>query len=435
MREIQEEYALLLQRLIRHKTISSINDPIPFKNLLNEIKSMFPILVKNSRLEVFEKGFYFLVKGRTNGDPILFMNHHDVVDVKDDWEHDPFAGDIVDGVIHGRGVLDTKGGLFCMLQAIEELLKDDFVPMQDIYLLSTGDEEENGSGAYYISNEFKRRGINFKRVYDEGGMIVADPIMGSDNYYGMVAIGEKPCIDVKFTYHGDGGHAAQPGKNTPIVVISDFIHEVEHSRKFKRKVSAANKLTFKCFAKKMHGILKLVFDHPSLFNFIIKEFVSKVSTTVNAMFKTTVAFTVISGGKSNNVIPNEVSVIANVRIAHHQGIEEVKNILRDYANKYHLEMEVIADAYPSSVTEVKLDGLNVINNALKNAFPDVTLVPYVSNTASDARYFNIVSKQIYGFVPFKISDEQLDSIHGSNESLNIDNLPRAVAFYKNLMRA
>ena len=55
--------------------------------------------------------------------PVMFMNHHDVVEADGiDWLYPPFSGTIADGKVWGRGTLDTKGGLWAMLQAAEELI-------------------------------------------------------------------------------------------------------------------------------------------------------------------------------------------------------------------------------------------------------------------------------------------------------------------------
>ena len=61
------------------------------------------------------------------------MNHHDVVDVAEGWSHPAFSGEVYDGKLWGRGTLDTKGGLWGMLQAADELAEEGFVPENDIY--------------------------------------------------------------------------------------------------------------------------------------------------------------------------------------------------------------------------------------------------------------------------------------------------------------
>ena len=81
-----------------------------------------------------------------NLDPIILISHLDVVPAEGKWTYPPFSGEIVDGKLFGRGTLDTKGGLYCMLEAAEELIKDNFVPNQDIYFESACTEEVDGGG-------------------------------------------------------------------------------------------------------------------------------------------------------------------------------------------------------------------------------------------------------------------------------------------------
>jgi carboxypeptidase PM20D1 len=74
------------------------------------------------------------------------MSHQDVVPAEGVWEHEPFSGDIADGKVWGRGSADTKCSVMAFFQAVEELLKEGYVPEQDIYLSSSNTEEVGGPG-------------------------------------------------------------------------------------------------------------------------------------------------------------------------------------------------------------------------------------------------------------------------------------------------
>ena len=124
-------YAESLARLIRAETVSgpgTSGDPKyhAFRGLLKE---MYPALFARAEYTEFTDGFVLRWEGRDPSvRPVLLMNHHDVVEPNGNWRYSPFSGQIADGRLWGRGVLDDKGGLWAMLQAAEELVREGFSP-------------------------------------------------------------------------------------------------------------------------------------------------------------------------------------------------------------------------------------------------------------------------------------------------------------------
>ena len=148
------------------------------------------------------------------------------------------------------------------------------------------------------------------------------------------------------------------------------------------------------------------------------------------MVKTTIAFTVCHGSEGNNVLPEEAYVIGNMRYSHHQGLEESLKELAKYAKRCNLEIEVLDPGFASPISSFRSDGFSLIEKAVNEIFPGVITTPYLMTGASDARYMSKVSDCCLRFAPFKISDDQLSSIHGLNESVDLSCLAPAVDFYK-----
>ena len=108
------KYADTLAKMIRKETVSTGCDPtdpkfIEFRDMLEE---WFPNIFASCEVKMFPDGLVLHWKGKDSNrrDPVIFMNHHDVVEASGKWTHEPFSGDIDGEKIWGRGTLDDKGG-------------------------------------------------------------------------------------------------------------------------------------------------------------------------------------------------------------------------------------------------------------------------------------------------------------------------------------
>ena len=425
-------YAQQLSRLIQAETISydrqtDISKFYHFQNLLRE---SFPHIFKICEFEDFHGSFLMRWKGESSEKPILLMNHQDVVEAPGGWKYPPFSGTIADRKLWGRGALDTKGGLWAMLQAANELAAEGFRPQHDVYFMSGCNEETDGSGAEEISRILQQRGIRFTMVLDEGGMIMHEPIGGASGTFAMVGVGEKGCVDLKFIAKSAGGHASTPGKNTPLVRLGKFMAAVERSNIFKADISPAVAEMFKRISTTMKQPLRFVLGHPGLFEPLLLKVIPSVSATAGAMLKTTVAFTMASGSEGFNVLPHEAWVVGNMRFSHHQGEKDSISAIKKLAKKYDLETVVLEPGFTSPLSDYHTDAFALIEKAISTVFPGVITSPYVMNGASDCRFMSRVSDNCLRFAPFQITDKQMDSIHGIDENVDLKSLVPAVEFYK-----
>lgn len=430
-------YAKTLSRMIQVETISdaSVSETYKFREFHYVLKELFPTFFRTVKIEEYDGSLLMIWKGTDKSlEPVMFMNHQDVVAAEGNWKHAPFAGNIADGKVWGRGALDDKGGLFGMLQGAEELISSGFVPKRDIYFVSSCTEETDGRGAATIAQVIEERGLHFYMILDEGGMILYDPIGGADGHFAMIGVGEKACIDLKFVAKSKGGHASTPGLDTPLVRLGKFMAAVEKSTIFKVDMAPVMMEMLKRFSPYMKGIIKFVCGHPALFKGILKKIIPTISSTAGAMMKTTVAFTMAKGSNSSNVLPERAWIKADMRCSHHQGIKKSIRNITELAKKYDIETEVTYRGKETAMSDYNSDSFKVLESAVTKYFPDVATVPYFMTGASDCRFFSHLTEHHYRFVPFYIDDEQYESIHGIDESVNIETLEPAVDFYKYVMK-
>ena len=128
-----------LRALVRCKTVSyaesSLEDDAEFDKLINMLPELYPNVFKVCTLTRMEdRGLLFLWQGKSHDAPSVMMAHYDVVPVNEDaWEKPAFDAILEDGVIWGRGTLDTKVTFNGVLSAADHLISEGFVPEQDIY--------------------------------------------------------------------------------------------------------------------------------------------------------------------------------------------------------------------------------------------------------------------------------------------------------------
>ena len=429
-------YAKDLARMIRHETVSEYGgtDKTKYYEFHELLRELFPHIFVACSFEEHEASFIMRWPGQKPGQKLLLMNHHDVVEATGEWKYPPFSGEIAEDRLWGRGAIDDKGELWAMFKAADELAAEGFVPEYDIWFESACTEETDGSGADYLSSLMADRGLRFDLVLDEGGMILDEPISGAKGTFAMIGVGEKGCADLKFIARSSGGHASAPGKNTPLVRLGKFMAAIERNDIFKAELSPVTCEMLRRLAPTMEGIQAKFMATPEKFRPILTKVMSSVSPTAASLIKTTLAFTVCHGSEGNNVLPEEAYVIGNMRYSHHQPLEESLKEIRRYARRFDIEVEVLDPGFSSEISDYRSEGFKLVEKAVHEVFPGVLTAPYLMTGASDARYMSRVSDCCLRFAPFKIDEEQMASIHGLNESVDLSCLAPAVNFYKYIIR-
>ena len=128
--------------------------------------------------------------------PILLMAHMDVVPIDeqslDQWTFPPFSGTADEEIIWGRGTMDDKGSLFAIMESVDQLIANGHQPAQTIYIAFGHDKEIGGNeGAKKSAEYFRKNGIDFDFILDEGGGITSGKSFGIEKAVAFVAVSEK----------------------------------------------------------------------------------------------------------------------------------------------------------------------------------------------------------------------------------------------------
>lgn len=436
--ERAQKYAESLSRMIQCETISFFGqtDLTKYHEFHKLLETEFPTLhAVATRTELDGSLLYKISGTNATKKPIMLMSHHDVVSAEGEWVYPPFSGQIAEGAVWGRGTVDTKGNLFCMMQAVEELLNAGWKPESDVYIASSRTEEWAGGGAPATAAYLKEHGVHLGMLLDEGGAIMNSPIAGVNGSYGLVGVVEKGYADVKFTARSNGGHASAPPKNTPLVRLGKLMTKIEKRSPFTTRMTPALREMFTRMAPNMSFPMRLLMGNMWLFEPLLVLAVPRINSLAGAMMRTTCAFTTAKGSNGLNVIPSEAFVTANMRCMPFQPTHESIKIIEKIAAKFDLETEVLYANEPPTSVSYESSAFKLLEETMQKVYPGYGMSPYIMTGCTDCRFYTEVTDNALRFAPIQITAEQQGNIHGLNENVSVLALPPAVDFFHELLVA
>lgn len=436
--EEEREYARILSEMIKIPTVSARDgDSLEeFEKLHDVMEREFPNIHRTMEKTDLNGNLIFRWKGKDSSkDGILLMGHQDVVPAAEStWEHDPFGGVIEDGKIHGRGAMDCKNTVMAEFRAVEELIAEGFEPERDIYLSCSVNEEISGSGAPTAVKYLKDRGVRLAVVMDEGGAIAEGVMPGMKAQCAAAGIVEKGFANIKFVAKSNGGHSSTPPKNNPFARLAKFICAVEKKNPFISSFTQPVEVMFGYVAPYLSFPLRLLLGNLWLFKPLVKFAMPKLSAQAAAFLSCTCVFTMSDGSKAANVIPDEASVIANIRPGLQQNMQECVDVLKKIADRYDVETQLIEGRDASDVTDYRGAEFQYLEKCVHEAYPDVCFTPYYCTGGTDCRNYNEVSDSCIRFCPIRLNPQQLASMHAANENISTDALAEGVKFYKYFLK-
>lgn len=422
------------QTLIRIPTVSCADekeeDEAAFKRFHETLPELFPHVYKTCEYhEIGRRGLLFHWKGKNASKPAVFMAHYDVVPADaSHWTKPPFEALIEEGVLWGRGTLDTKGTFTAILESANRLIGNGFLPEGDIYLAFSGEEETHGPSADDIVNYLTERGITPDFVLDEGGAVIEPLSPITDRRLGVVGIGEKGQMDVRLTLKGEGGHASHPPVRSLIRQLSEAIVKLE-----KHPMPVHLNEAFLQFVTVLgcqSGILiKTLIANIRLLKPLVAGLTRKTGGEINALIRTTLAATVLKGSEAYNVMPSKVSAGINIRYLKEDEREAILEHIKKTVDDPALEVEVLYDTGSSGYSDTACRQYEQLKECIRQTWTDVLVVPYLMIACSDARHYSKVSDKVYRFAAMEMTKEERKLIHGQDERIRLAEWKNTLDFY------
>jgi acetylornithine deacetylase/succinyl-diaminopimelate desuccinylase-like protein len=402
---VQAEAVKTLQTYVRINTSNPPGDVMKAADFLTRVLEREGIAVKrfepgNGRAIVLAR-----LGGRGAGKAILLENHMDVVPTDASrWSRDPFAAEIADGNMWGRGTMDMKGIGVAQLYSFIMLKRLNVPLARDVLLMFVPDEEVGGTlGAKWMRDNHYDE-LDPEYVLDEGGFGSRDLYAPGKLVFG-ISVAEKKIVWMRLRAEGVAGHGSQPIPQNP----NDHL------------LRALNRLL----------------DHPipAARFAVVETMKTRVGTLAenkfnNAIQRSTMSITSLRSGVGDppkvNVIPSVAEALIDCRVLPGMSakawVAEVARRIDDPA----IKIEVTYESDDPVTTPDDSPFYKALESAVKRHYPDAIVTPMVVPYGTDANGFRPKGVKSYGFFPGIVPAASILSMHGDAEFIPTDALGPAI---------
>lgn len=434
----KERAASELSEMLRCKTVShpdeGLDDLEEFEKFEALLHRLYPQVFAACEYEKLSpRALIFRWRGKRPESPVVFMAHFDVVPADEsEWEKPAFSGIVENGEIWGRGALDTKCTLLSVLHSAEMHIAEGFVPERDIFFCFGGNEEIMSYGAPSIVAELERRGVRPAMVLDEGGAIVENVFPGVAAPCALVGIAEKGSRNIEMSVTASGGHSSAPPASSPLDTLSKAVCRIK-AHPFKFRITEAAAALFDNLARHSSFLFRMIFSNLWLFAPVLNLICKKSGGELNALVRTTVAFTMAEGSSGANILPSFGKITMNVRLLSGDYTSSVLTRLKKLVKNDSIEFKALAGAEPKECSPINTFGYDAIRRAIGETYDGVITSPYLMIACSDSAHYLRICKNVYRFSGIPMSAAEREMIHGKNERISVDTLAGGIEFYYRLI--
>ena len=359
--------------------------------------------------------------------PIILMSHLDVVPVDaESWSRDPFGGELVDGVVWGRGAVDMKNMVAMELAVMLALRRSGAELRRDVIFAAVADEEAGG--------EHGARGLVEQRpelFHDADGRPASAALNEVGGYsitldgrrFYTIQVAEKGIVWTRVRTTGTPGHGSMPHADNATVKLATAVTALvddQRGRSARVLPVVADFLT----ALGLGEVARLAEDDPVAASAVLAARVDDpvMRRSIDAMLRDTVTPTVLQAGKKVNVMPGSGEAEIDVRTLPGTDQEQLLAHLRGVVGE-GASVEAIV-GLPAVEWPADAEIVGLMREALSRADPGETAVPMMITPGTDAKALAQLGIPCYGFAPLQLEADVpfLELFHGHDERVPVSAL-------------
>jgi acetylornithine deacetylase/succinyl-diaminopimelate desuccinylase-like protein len=364
---------------------------------------------------------------------LMLMGHTDVVPVSPDgWSRDPFAAEVVDGFVWGRGAVDMLNLTASQAVAFRRLADSGFRPKGSLIYFAVADEEALGTwGADWLL-QHERDAIFADYVLTESGGWQVPSAAGPRL---PVLVGEKGTFWTKIRVHGTPGHGSQPFRtDNALVTAAEVVRRIAEYRP-KTQIHES----WRQYVEGMHfdaDTTAALLD-PDQFDDAIAELPLGVARHWHACTHTTFAPTVAHGGTKTNVIPDQVDLEVDIRTLPGQSAAHATAMLRDALGDLADAVDISSNDDPSTFSPSDTPLWDSLARTTARLCEGSALVPSLMVGGTDNRFFRRAGSVGYGFGLFSQRlryEDYATMFHGNDERVDVESLTLSTQLWEAVAR-
>lgn len=364
----------------------------------------------------------------SSGRAIVLMSHSDVVPAAAvEWSHAPFAGDIADGVLYGRGALDTKDLGILQLMTLLLLRRQGISPRNELLLLIEPDEEDKGGGVEGMLVKYPELFRNVRMVLNEGASGTIG-VVAPDTVVFFVQTAEKGEAWMKLTARGDAGHGSVPLPNNAVATMARALDRIATYQTPLQPPQAVVAL-FATLADQQPFPNSFIMRH--IDNPLVQSLFSHPLTKrplINSLLRTTISLTGVHGGYKTNVIPAQVEATLDCRVTVGDSGGALKRTLEGVVNDPRVTIELMSDSQPNE-SPIDATLMAAVREVASRHVPGSLVAPLMTSGVTDSAQFRRRNIPAYGFVPVVLTEAELATMHGRDERIALAQLRAALHMY------
>ncbi len=352
--------------------------------------------------------------GRDPQRPGLLVHAHlDVVPAVGDWEHDPFAAEIAEGMVWGRGAVDMKDGVATILACLRSWVRNGVQPDRDTTFLFLPDEEAGGAhGAHWVTEHHPEWFTGITECVGEVGGFSFEVSPGKRLY--LIETAEKGLRWMKLRATGRAGHGSMLNDNNSVTALAEVLARIGR-HPWPVRITETNKR----FLYELSQALGEDVDPENQEQLL--RVLGPLAGLIGATFANSAQPTMLEAGYKMNVIPETADASVDGRVL--PGFEDefdrtMEELLGGQAE--------IVEMFQDIALETTFDGPTVeaMAAAIRAEDPEGIAVPYLMSGGTDAKAFRQLGMRPFGFIPLRLPPDLEFSklFHGVNERVPVAGL-------------